>query len=105
MSTGGGTNPVWSRDERELFYLDRGGTLTAVPVRTSEAVFERGRGVKLFTAGLLSTEDARSAYDVAPDGRFLLIKEQAASTQAAGTPRMVVLLNFFEELKRLLPGD
>ena len=32
VSTGGGTRPLWSRDGREMFYLDAGRRLTAVPV-------------------------------------------------------------------------
>jgi len=41
-------------------------------------------------------------YDVSPDGtRFLMIKDAAASTGTA--PQLVVVLNFFEELKRLVP--
>ena len=42
-------------------------------------------------------------YDVSPDGtRFLRIKDAAASTGTA--PQLVVVLNFFEELKRLVPA-
>ena len=42
------------------------------------------------------------SYDVSPDGtRFLMIKDAAAYTGTA--PQLVVVLNFFEELKRLVP--
>jgi hypothetical protein len=36
-------------------------------------------------------------YDVAPDGRFVMIKDEAASG------RLYVVLNWTEELKRLVP--
>lgn len=36
-------------------------------------------------------------YDVAPDGRFLMIQGEGAPTQVN------VVLNWFEELKRLVP--
>ena len=39
------------------------------------------------------------SYDVSPDGtRFLMLKEAAATAT-----QLVVVLNFFEELKRLVP--
>ena len=45
-------------------------------------------------------------YDLSPDGqRFLMIKVQPTSADEAesGTPTLVVVLNWFEELKRLVP--
>jgi serine/threonine-protein kinase len=105
VSTGGGSRPVWSRDGRELFYLDAANTLTAVPVQTSGTTFAWGNPVRLFKTAS-SIESLRSSYDVSPDGqRFLMIKENAAEGQEASPPRMVVVLNFFEELKRLVPTN
>jgi serine/threonine-protein kinase len=96
---------VWSRDGRELFYLDAANTLTAVPVQTSGTTFAWGNPVRLFKTAS-SIESLRSSYDVSPDGqRFLMIKENAAEGQNASPPRMVVVLNFFEELKRLVPTN
>lgn len=39
------------------------------------------------------------SYDIAPDGRFLML----VSTEETPPPRIVVETNFFAELKRLLP--
>ena len=46
-------------------------------------------------------------YDVAPDGqRFVMIKNAApASGEEAPRPRVLVVENWFEELKRLVPVD
>jgi hypothetical protein len=41
------------------------------------------------------------SYDVTSDGRFLMIKPDAGTQSAP--PQMVVVLNWFEELKRLVP--
>jgi len=50
----------------------------------------------------LTRSDIRS-YDVSPDGqRFLMIKNIEGSDQAA-PPSIVVVLNWAEELKQLLP--
>lgn len=44
-------------------------------------------------------------YDVSPDGRrFLMIKFAAGSEQTAAPTKLVVVLNWAEELKRLVPS-
>ena len=43
-------------------------------------------------------------YDIAPDGqRFLMIKEGSGADQAAAPRSLIVVLNWAEELKRLVP--
>ena len=42
-------------------------------------------------------------YDVAPDGRFLMIKE-ANADQSSALPHIVVVQHWFEDLKRLVPA-
>jgi hypothetical protein len=109
ISTGGGAKPVWSRDGRELFYLgpDNNGMFAVpIPIQT-QATFAWGNPVRLFEERYFSAIQARS-YDVSHDGkRFLMIKD---GTVAAGAPQgtqasIVVVLNWFEELKRLAPRD
>ena len=39
-------------------------------------------------------------YDVAPDGRFVMIRVEESS---GATQQIIVVLNWFEELKRLVP--
>jgi Tol biopolymer transport system component len=100
ISTEGGTAPVWARSGRELFYLDESNTLMAVPVQTSGPQFSSGRPAKLFDTKY--SGDFYS-YDVTPDGRrFLMMKESSAGDRAH-PPSMVVVLNWFEELRRRVP--
>jgi hypothetical protein len=40
-------------------------------------------------------------WDVAPDGRFLMIK----AATAAGSPEIIVVQNWFGELERLVPME
>ena len=47
---GGGAEPQWRRDGRELFYLAPEGTLMAVPVSSTDETFDAGRAVPLFQA-------------------------------------------------------
>jgi hypothetical protein len=42
-------------------------------------------------------------YDIAPDGRFLIIRSGQADAGAGTAPQIVVVQNWTEELKRLVP--
>ena len=44
-------------------------------------------------------------YDVAPDGRFLMIRQGAATDDATAAPEIIFVQNWFEELQRLVPTD
>jgi hypothetical protein len=49
---------------------------------------------------------APRTYDVAPDGRFLMIKADSAgegAAEPAADPRMIVVLNWSAELARIVP--
>ncbi len=98
VSRNGGYEPLWSRDGRELFYW-QGNAMMAVAVQTDES-FTFSTPVQLFSGRYLTvpSDDARS-YDVARDGRFLMILPGNESTAAA--PRSIVVVqNFGEELKQ-----
>ena len=104
VSTGGGTRPAWARNGRELFYVDPANTLTAVPVQTSGATFATGNPAKLFETAYAATLTSPRDYDVAPNGqRFLMIKENVARDRNA-TAGMVVVQNWFAELKAKVPA-
>lgn len=105
VSTNGGTQPLWARNGRELFYESM-GTLMRVPVKTG-STFEHGTPEKVIDApylvrtfgGLL----ARS-YDVSADGqRFLMLKETSGADERPPSARIILVQNWFEELKRRVP--
>jgi hypothetical protein len=100
ISQGGGTRPLWARSGRELFYLAAGGTVMATPIESS-SVFQAGYPTKLFSGPYYVGLNGRT-YDVSSDGqRFLMIK--AAGSTVSTLPRIIVVENWFEELKRLVP--
>jgi Tol biopolymer transport system component len=100
VSTDGGTRPVWARNGRELFYVDLANTLTAAPVQTSGTTFAAGNPAKLFETDSAASLTSPRDYDVAPNGqRFLMIKGTAARDRNATPTGMVVVQNWFEELK------
>ena len=99
VSNEGGEEPVWSRDERELFYRD-GEHLVVVRVATG-GVFEAGPPQSLFEDSYFRSNVDTAAYDVSPDGaRFLMVKPME---ETLGSPQLDVVLNWFEELKELVP--
>jgi eukaryotic-like serine/threonine-protein kinase len=104
ISSNGGRQPLWSHDGREVFYRSFDGGMYAASVKLNPT-FEPGPVVRLFanagyTGGGASGSDR--TYDVTHDGqRFLMIKMEAEPTATAGS--IVVVLNWFEELKRAVP--
>jgi eukaryotic-like serine/threonine-protein kinase len=99
VSRGGGTEPVWSRDGRELFYRN-GDAMMAVPVK-DPASLALGQPVTLFEWPLGRAAPAAPNYDVSLDGRTFLMVQQAAMA----TSSVVIVINWFEELKRLVPTN
>jgi len=97
-------SPVWSPDGKELLYIPGGGSFAVVSVTTHPSVtFGNPVPVPRPFIGLGLTT-ARN-YDITPDGQRFVGVVSAAQTQS-GTPATLhiqVVLNWFEELKRLVP--
>lgn len=104
ISTGGGTQPVWSRRGDELFY--RGdGAMMAVSLPPG-ASFSPGAPRKVFDDRFFGPEGSRANYDVSPDGRrFLMIKDGGSDGQTAGSQQIIVVQNWTSELTRLVPAN
>jgi dipeptidyl aminopeptidase/acylaminoacyl peptidase len=103
VSPSGGFEPVWSADGRELFYLD-GPSMMAVSVEDADE-FSFAAPVELFRGGFYwSQSPGVRGYDVARDGRFLMLQEEG---NAPGAPpaQMVVIQNWAEELKQRVPAN
>jgi serine/threonine-protein kinase len=105
VSTAGGTRPLWAHSGRELFYQDLDGALMRVSVDPRESVWSAETPVKLLEPKYLSAgSNPGRTYDVSPnDRRFLMIK-QGSDNQVA-PPQIVVVQNWLEELKRLVPAN
>jgi hypothetical protein len=94
VSAAGGFSPKWSRDGRTLLYRTRLGIMAAA-VETSPSL---AIGVpRLVLNGEYWGGGGAKNWDVAPDGRFLLLKPVPAE------PSIQIVLNWREELKRLVP--
>jgi serine/threonine-protein kinase len=102
ISDEGGTEPVWSRDGRRLFYR-RGRHVMAVEVET-DPVFNASAPAAVCEGsyeGLMASVDWAN-YDVHPDGEsFVMVR---APEEGAKRDHVDVVLNWFDELKRRVPS-
>jgi len=84
VSSGGGQEPRWRKDGKELFFLSRDSKMMAVPVSTG-ASFASGSPVALFQTHRrqpISSQDVYS-YDVSADGQRFLIATQVDESSVA----------------------
>jgi Tol biopolymer transport system component len=100
VSTSGGSQPVWSRDGRSIYFRGGGGVNEAAFRGAAEPSVESPR--RLFVDRFDSPQaDTHTTYDVFPDGRFLMIGNETASASiAAPEAQIVYVFGFFEDLKR-----
>jgi len=101
ISTEGGTEPMWARNGRELFY--RNGDKMMVTAVETQPVFAASKPQLLFEAHYETSYNVfQRDYDVSPDGqRFLMIK---GSEQESAATQLNVVLNWSDELRRLAPA-
>jgi len=97
VSIDGGVDPQWAPDGQTLFYRSS-GLMMAVEF---DADFVPGIPEVLFPDTYDIDEQWRLSYDIADDGRFLMVK-----TPPELVPKQInVILNWSEELKRLVPTN
>jgi len=98
ISSGGGTEIVWARSGRELFYRS-GQRMMAVPF-TASPTFSIGNPELLFEGPYLVGSPGAHNYDVAPDGqRFLMIE----ASEPKGSLQIHILTNWFDDVKARVP--
>jgi eukaryotic-like serine/threonine-protein kinase len=96
ISNGGGFQPHWRRDGKELFYLTSDKKLMAVEVNGSSGTFEAGIPRALFDLRINST-NGFSDFDVTADGQHFLVNTLVE--QNARSP-VTVVMNWTADLKR-----
>jgi serine/threonine-protein kinase len=108
ISTDGGYEPQWSADGRELYYLEPSGpraSMMAVTVQTA-GEFSFDTPAKLFETPYFADEATMvGSYDVAHDGRFVMVDLVEAAAPGARSASIIVVQNWTEELKRRVPAE
>ena len=80
ISNGGGSQPIWRRDGRELFYAAPDGTLMSVAVTPGER-WVPANAQALFTTRMRPLYAPYPyTYDVSPDGQRFLVSEVTLNT-------------------------
>ena len=104
ISTDGGRGPAWSRDGRELYYQNR-DQIMVVAVETGDS-FRPSPPQPLFVGNYEqpTSNGSFANYDVAQDGRFLMMKN-AVTDNGEASAQVVLVQNWFEELNRLVPTN
>ena len=95
ISTGGGTQPRWRGDGKELFYVAPDGKMMSVAVKVaqnngSRPVFEPGAPEPLFDSHIVPVTTGEFYYDVTADGKRFVVTTNGASTSSAALPLTVV---------------
>jgi serine/threonine protein kinase/WD40 repeat protein len=93
VSAGGGAAPRWSKDGKELYYMDPSNDLVAVPVKELSEALQFGAPQMIINKWSIS---AAVFYDVSPDTRNILLDRVSQQVSQAVT----VVTNFAAELKK-----
>jgi Tol biopolymer transport system component len=94
ISTDGGTEPRWSRDGRELFYR-QGDRMMVVTITPGSSLTASSPHV-LFEGRYQVSDTNSGGYDVAPDGRFLMIQPTVAEQPAT---EFNIVLGLFNDVR------
>jgi serine/threonine protein kinase/Tol biopolymer transport system component len=102
VSTDGALPPVWSKDGQTVFFQTEDQVL-AVPISTSPRFRAEAPRVLLDAEYDMGTYRTHPNFDIAPDGKsFVMVKPDEDWGRAT---EVKVILNWFEELKRLAPTE
>jgi len=99
VSTAGGDQPIWRKDQKELYYLAADGKLMALPIQTN-GTFEPGVPTALFDTHFsynTLTSSETHQYDVTADGQRFMLDNLA---KLPGTVPVNVMLNWTSLIKK-----
>jgi len=98
ISAGGGREPQWPKDGKEIFYIAEDRTLMAVPVKLGGPdSFQVGQAKPLFRLSMVSNFIVPRSYAVSNDGQRFLTPEIPGGASA---PPLTVVLNWQAGLKK-----
>ncbi|MEO8097383.1 MAG: protein kinase [Acidobacteriota bacterium] len=106
ISLRGGTNPAWSRNGRELFYLQSvpaSNTRTVNAVEISSQDGSRVGAPRVLFEGPYQSSTPLRSYDMTSDGQFIMMRVGEEPDQKV--TKLNVVLGWAEELKRRVPSS
>jgi Tol biopolymer transport system component len=99
VSTAGGIEPTWSNSGRELFFRDAAGMLVSVRIDPAPP-FRIVSRQPLFSAAHYRSDSRNRGFAVSPDDQSFLFVD----TQAGPVNELVIVLNWLDELRRIMSG-
>ena len=98
VSSGGGSAPLWAHNGRELFYV-AGGKMQEVRINPGPP-FSAGPPRVLFAIpdGVRAGSLLGGTFSITPDDRRFLMVRDNKWKDMAGTPTLVVVQSYFDEL-------
>jgi serine/threonine-protein kinase len=108
ISAGGGAYPIWSPNGRELFFLSPDQHIMVVDYTAKGGSFAAGRPRAWSEKRILLREGGGPflPYGLAPDGkRFAVLLYPDGTVDQQRVTQLTFLLNFFDELRRRVPGE
>jgi Tol biopolymer transport system component len=97
VSNGGGSEPRWSRDGREIYYLEADIRMTVAHVSTTPTFSVAGRAA-LFDASSLIIDGFHQSYDVSPDGQTFFFASPRRQAAALRAPQIVWVDHWFRDV-------
>jgi len=107
ISEGGAYAPLWSHDGSELFYVNADREMVAVGVNSGPAFDAREQPVLFTVSADCAVSVVKGFYDISPDDqRFLMRRtvEGRADRESVDTRRLILVQNWFQELKERVGG-
>ena len=105
ISNGGGSHPRWARDGKQIFYrtIDESHLMVA-SYHVVGGSFQADKPV-LWSPGQFADLGGRPNYDVAPDGKRVVVLRfaQSSDNTAEKNDKFVLIQNVFDELRRRVP--
>jgi eukaryotic-like serine/threonine-protein kinase len=96
ISPDGASRLAWGRDGRQLFYIQRDGQMMSLVVRAGAQTFENEPPKALFATRTMFGYGFAEAFDVTPDGKFLIGTLVGEPTSPAPT----IILNWQAAMKQ-----
>jgi hypothetical protein len=104
VSNGGGSEPRWSADGREIFFIDPARGLVAAQVRTAPTFAVTGLQ-NLFAAPTLAFDSYHQSYAVSPDGRAFYFFATHQSERGTGELRIVLVRHWLADVAAKLKAS
>jgi serine/threonine-protein kinase len=94
ISIDGGSQPLWSRDGREVFFVGADGYMWSATVAFDASSFRVEARERLFELGEVGSDPQRTVFDVAADGRFLFTR----GVGSGGGRELILVRNWVQEV-------